>query len=470
MFKGVIHSNVRQLLPFWIRRMPARVVNICSGNFTLETMLRLNGFTGRIEGCDVSLYSCALGCALASKPFTLAFSDAADPQLSVFKKYLETADGCAAVVAVMLDLSEHQRRRNDYQKRMWRATISQADILVTKTIERIKKKRDEVKLDDYHCRDGVEVLKSLNGQSDVLAISSPPTYQGDYEKIYKWFEEIFVWEKPTYTNIGASDEFAKIIVDNCGQWILFAEDRNPKTEAVCGEPLAQANRGAFKNVFLYSNVKESPKLIRRVVSTDEFPFQRLTDHDDITEKSVLTFSEVTMNQANYFRQLYSSVHPKQAAGSFCYVFAIDGKAFGVCMLSLPETHINWDGKDIANEYLYMMSDLPVASDRHARLSKLVVECVKSKELKDALEHRLMMPCNYVLTSAFSEKPVSMKYRGSFDLYNRKEPNERGLYTINYIARMGTMGFDEIFAKWFKRNYEDKKTARLNGITGEMAEK
>lgn len=464
MFKGVIHANVRALLPFWIRRMPKRVVNICSGNFTLESMLRLNGFTGRIEGCDVSLYTSSIGAALANKPFALKFTEKADPDLQVFAKYLDTTDGCAAVVAVMLDLSEHQRRKNAFQKRMWRAHMSQADELVTKTMERIAKKRDELKLDDYHARDGVEVLKSLKGESDVLAISSPPTYSGDYEKIYKWFEEIFVWDKPGYTNIGASDEFARIIVENCGQWILFAEDRNPETEKVCGEPLAQANRGAFKNVYLYSNVKESPKLIRRVVATDEFPFQRFTDHDDIKADSVVTFAEVTMNQANYFRQLYSSVHPKQAAGSFCYVFAIDGKAFGLCMLSLPEMNLTYKGKSIGGEYIYMMSDLPVASDRHQRLSKLVVECVKSAELRDALQHRLVMPCNYVFTSAFSEKPVSMKYRGAYELYNRKEPNERGLYTINYLAKMGEKTLAETFAGWFKKSYQDRRVTKADSAS------
>lgn len=458
MFKGVIHANARAILPDFIRVMPGRVVNICSGNFTLETTLRLNRYQGKLEGCDISLYTTSLGRALTKKPWRLAMKPGAPEEMQCFAQFCGDPVSQAAVIAVALDMTEHASQRNDFQKRMWGAMVRDIERLVKETKKRIEQKAALVKLDDFHALDGVEVIRSCSGQ-ECLIMSSPPTYEGGYEKLYAKLEEWFDWDKPTYTDIGPRAGFAKLLVAAGTDWILFTEDRDEETEAIVGKPRAQAARGPNKNVYLYTNLKVACKLVRREVECSaEPPWPRLSDKDELTANGKVTFHRVTFKEANYFRQLYSSVIPMQASAQYCYVLAVDGKVFGQVMLSLASFDPLVRGQSIGGEYLYMMSDLPVASERYPRLSKLVLSVITSKEFQAELEHRSTQKVNWLFTTAFSHKPTSMKYRGSWEFHSRREPNEKGHYSINYVARLGERRVQSLYREWFEKQNAERKGA------------
>lgn len=453
MFKGVIHANARAILPEFIQKMPGRVINICSGNFTLETTIRMNGYAGSLQGCDVSLYTSALGEYFAGRKLDAKLRDTADPDLQVFGKHMEDGIGVAAVVAIVLDLSEHAPRKNEFQKRIWRAMILQAEKLVLETRKRLETKKAKIQLNDFHSRDGVEVIKSVTNAPDTLLISSPPTYEGGYEKLYAWMEATFEWPKPQYTDIGPAKDFAELIVGAGTDWMLFTEDRRQDVEEVVGKPIAQAARGPNKNVYLYSNLGVKPKLVRRKVEcADEPKWPRLTDRDTISESSKLEFHRINFKEANYIRQLYSSVIVTQASAQFCYAFTLEGKLFGIAMFSLATFDPLVNGKSIGGEYIYMMCDLPVASEKHQRLSKLVLACTTAKEFQHELEHRVTQKVNWIFTTAFSENPVSMKYRGAYDFHSRKPKDANGHYSINYVARIGKKGLKELFRVWFTKHY------------------
>jgi hypothetical protein len=453
MFKGVIHANARAILPEFIKKMPKRVVNICSGNFTLETTLRLNGFNGRLEGCDISLYTSALGNYFAGQDMTLEFSKDVPEELIGLAKFLKDPCGKAAVVAVCLDLTEHAPRKNPFQQRMWNAAAKQIEKLVEKTMVRLKEKKAIVQLDEFHSRDGVQVIVELN-KGDTLVMSSPPTYEKGYEKLYATLMSWFRWDAPSYTDIGPREAFAKLIKAECPSFMLFTEDRDPAVEAVLKmSPKAQAARGPNKNVYLYSTLDVSPKLVRRKVECAEEPaWPRLKDVDTITEKAKVTFHRVNFKEANYFRQVYSSVIPAQASAQYCYVFAIDGKVFGQVMLSIATYDPKFNGQSIAGEYLYMMSDLPVSSEKHPRLAKLVLACTLAKEFQQELEHRTTQKVNWIFTTAFSPNPVSMKYRGVYEFHSRKEKDANGNYSINYVGQCGQKTMRQLFMEWFQKHY------------------
>jgi hypothetical protein len=448
MFKGVVHANARAILLDLIPRMPKRAINICSGNFTLETTLRMNGYAGQLEGCDISLYTCSIGAYMTGQDLAIGLAANVDPDLEVFRDMFGDAQGQAAAVAILLDLGEHAPRKNAFQQRMWKATISQAKRLYEGTRKRLEKKKALVKLDAFHARDGVEVIASVKEDPETFLISFPPTYDGGYEKLYGWLESVVSWNKPTYSNIGQEADFARLITNINGRWALGTEYRNEAVEAIVGQPIMQASRGAAKNVYLYSNMRTKPLLVRRKVECTETNWPRLTDADVLTGKERVTFHRVTFKEANYFRQLYSSVIPMQATAPFCYVFAIGGKVFGQVMLSLQTVDPRLNGMPVAHESLYMISDLPVTVEKHARLAKLVLSTLTSKEMRWELEHRTMQSVKYIFTTAFSHKPASMKYRGAFKLHSRKQ-DDKGVWAINYYAPMGGKRVSVLYTEWFK---------------------
>jgi hypothetical protein len=116
--------------------------------------------------------------------------------------------------------------------------------------------------------------------------------------------------------------------------------------------------------------------------------------------------------------------------------------------------------------MYLLSDFPVAPTDYPRLSKLVLYAALSQESKLLAERIARHRVRSLYTTAFSNKPVSMKYRGLFALANRKEnphwsasaATDPGAYyqqryQINYEAPMGQWTLAEGLALWKAKHGE-----------------
>ena len=53
--------------------------------------------------------------------------------------------------------------------------------------------------------------------------------------------------------------------------------------------------------------------------------------------------------------------------------------------------------------------------------------------------------NRIFTTAFTSNPASMKYRGLFTVYNRKETS------VNYEAKAGKWSLEEGLKWWLKKH-------------------
>ena len=101
--------------------------------------------------------------------------------------------------------------------------------------------------------------------------------------------------------------------------------------------------------------------------------------------------------------------------------------------------------------IYLLCDLAVPSACERRLAKLVLLLLSSTEVRDWLNAKLNLRLGWVATTAFSAGPVSMKYRGVFELYSRKQ-EKSGSYKLNYYRRFtGTLA--ENFALWLKKYHK-----------------
>lgn len=99
----------------------------------------------------------------------------------------------------------------------------------------------------------------------------------------------------------------------------------------------------------------------------------------------------------------------------------------------------------------MMSDFPVEPVDYDRLAKLVLYAALSKESQLLAEQLNKTRVRSLVTTVFSQNPVSMKYRGLFKVLNRKEDNayHAQKYQINHGVKMGEWTLDEGLQMWKK---------------------
>lgn len=91
----------------------------------------------------------------------------------------------------------------------------------------------------------------------------------------------------------------------------------------------------------------------------------------------------------------------------------------------------------------MLSDFVIAS-RIRRLLKLLLMSTKTKELQEILREKFIQAVEFILTTAFTDNPVSMKYRGVFELMKRGEG------FLQYTAPAGVMTTEEAVRTWSKK--------------------
>jgi hypothetical protein len=79
---------------------------------------------------------------------------------------------------------------------------------------------------------------------------------------------------------------------------------------------------------------------------------------------------------------------------------------------------------------------------------LILAAVVSKEVQADLEQWLCARVKTIGTTAFTDRPISMKYRGIFEVHNRSEGK------VNYIGPAGQWSLQEGYA-WWRANHAGK---------------
>ena len=95
-----------------------------------------------------------------------------------------------------------------------------------------------------------------------------------------------------------------------------------------------------------------------------------------------------------------------------------------------------------SDSVYLLSDFSVRRER--RLAKLIAMLAMSGDALQVAERRLLLRFSKVRTSVFTDKPVSMKYRGIFDLEARRQG------FLNYVSEARRVPLADIYREWFDR--------------------
>jgi hypothetical protein len=426
-FVGSINAETRKWLGNNGPAFDGREVWVgCSGAFTVEQILSRYAPKARLRGNDVSLYSSALGAYLAGQEFRLEIRE---EKFAWLEPYLGDVEARAAAVMVLFEVLKYEKADNLFKKRHWAHYLNNFQDFHQATVAKLRERKQEVRLEAYTTKDIFDLLDEA--PKDAVAIAFLPTYAGGYERMFKRLEEIFDWDQPSYGLID-EDRKKRILAKMLERDYLYLDDREWQ-----GLPLVAAVRKArMKPVYIYSNMAALRRGVLKQQRHAEFvPFPRLSDEDEIKPDSLLTLTPTTNRVVNYYRDVYLSKGVGVPAdGEVPLVAAVDGKVFGFLIYSRMQ-----GGGDV-----YLLADFVVNSERYRRLAKLLLLATQTKEVRRLLEEKFLLELPKCRTMVFTDKPVSMKYRGLYKLA-RRDPGK-----LVYETDMGIQDLSEVIPLWLKK--------------------
>lgn len=444
MFHGSLPPQAQSIVYEVISNWKALDIYIgCSGNFTIERCIQ--PLNKKIHSNDVTIYSCSLGRYLANKPIKLSVKD---PDFDWLEEGMSDDIGKISTIMLCTKALEGYGKNNEYYKRIQGAYKNQWPTLLEKTKKKLSSA--DLKIETFHAGDVAEWVSAIPKEAGFVCF--PPFFGGDYEKMNAALDEVFEWEKPQYTLLDDARKQAFFrAATSKDYWLLGTNTRmEDLSDHLCG--ICQTtNRGM--PIFFYAS-KGPTRRVGPAQKLEPMTIPRLGT-SEIGNR--MTLIKLSGGHFQTLRSQYMNVGIKPGQPTIAIGVLVDGILIGSYAFSLPNGAIN-----IASKYtphVYLLSDFPVAPNTYPRLSKLVLYAALSRESKLLAERMLGRRVKSLITTAFSNRPVSMKYRGLFELLNRSETdkNDDDYYAqgfkLNYAQFMGKWTLDEGLKIWKEKHGE-----------------
>ena len=445
MFVGSLNSTVRTYLGNVAAVFNGRKAVVgCSGNFTSEAVLTQCGHPAEIHSNDVSLYSCMLGRFLMGQPVEY---EILDDSWKWVEEYGGTPTRDLAILMMLADGGHNHEQNNPYQRRIWKHWRFSFPELVNGTAEKLNEVKDAeaIKLTSYYEGDVWEHFERFGDDSDAVFCAYAPTYAGGYERMFRWLEKIIDWDRPSYELL--TDERR----DQLLAWMrerpyLWYDDRLIPDM----EPVMYQNHRGRRTVYLYSNIVGLTSVFKEKPNPD-MPMIPLADEGlEITHQSDVRLVPVPWDLLGTFKDVFlgRKVFYTIGGNTYPYLVAVDGEAVGFLEFSPPFV----EGRSIADMLrgAYMKADFAVSGTRYKRLSKLLVMLAISGETCKLLEKQFVTRLEYLNTTAFTERPVSMKYRGAMELVKRGQ-DKMGKPFLQYRANFNDLTWTETLRAWMDKH-------------------
>lgn len=437
MFIGSLPTPVLAQVAQLLDEVPHdRVFVCCSGAFRLERAVLAKNPTAQVLANDVSLYSCAIGHWLAGGEQQFRF--VAD--LAWLEDVLAGAciERRVAAVGWALELSKYGKgKRNAFKDAHLNHLRENANTYLDVAEAKLRKAFEGVRLAGFVPGDWLDHAERAMAEGATI-MTFPPTYKGGYEAQFKWVDANTDWERPAY-KLYDPESFPDVLarIHGRGKPYLIAADR------LVDEPRPRTHHQApgKKSVYCYASSGDA-RYSRKQSLGKPFVYKRL-DLNAVTDDSKLTVTRCEGAHAMYVRSVFMKKTIEPAPAMWNYFVWIDDMLAG-CICYALDTH----GKAITgrDDNIYLLSDL--STTRDGQVSKLIARVATNKRVLDDIAHRFLRPMGYVLTTAFSDHPQSMKYRGVFELLSRKDaqPPQKG-FVLNYGSVARTENLDDAFRWW-----------------------
>lgn len=434
MFQGTIPGPMRAIVRETAGSWPRGEVYVpCCGNFTIERSVAGMGFA--LHSSDVSIYTTAIGRWLTRQPVGIRLREESTEHLGWLAGFLDDGVGTVATLMLGTRFLASVGREGLWHERVVHSYREQWEAKHAETVQRLS--GSDVELASYEVEDVRSWLQKV--PRDAPVCSFPPFYGGGYEKLYEPLNEHFVWDAHEYEPLSDAD-----VVDVLGAitdrpyWLTASNHDVPDLHPYLRGVIKATPRAAP----FYVYASEAPTRIvtpRQPIEPVKAP--RLRRGDEVV--GPIKLAMLKPGQFNALRSRY--LNPRIAPGAANLAVAVKdgaGRILGVFALA-PSSY--------TPDEAYLLSDFAVAPTAYPRLSKLVVLAATSSEAQLMCQRAFSRRIRAVSTTAFSNNPVSMKYRGLLRLTKRGPSNEDGWkFQLQYQGAMGEHSLAEALEKWAKR--------------------
>jgi hypothetical protein len=135
---------------------------------------------------------------------------------------------------------------------------------------------------------------------------------------------------------------------------------------------------------------------------------------------------------NFLKDEFLAPGIAHASGEMNFLVYVDGMLCGGFIFSRSKFGVH--------DKIYLLSDFSISRER--KLSKLIAMLATCHQVVRHFELRHVVRINAIQTTAFTNKPVSMKYRGIYKLANRKP----GM--LNYESEIRDGTYQDVYRDWY----------------------
>ena len=445
-FLGSIAGPLRKVIAAYADEVAVPVLLPCAGNFTVGAALRSGGYKGLLKGCDITLYTSALGAYLSDDVLTVSEKEDCPEHLRGFLDFSDPAH-LAASVSIMLDLRQVWKGQSVWHRRVLANYRRNWDKLMEKTLVKLAAYRGHLNQEQgftYAAQDAVEFLDAHDPEHAVLI--APPTFGSrDYINQERMLAASACWQAPAYTEISFQDVQIYEKITAFRQWMIIMERPLPDVEKILGDPVAVVHKGRKSITYAYAGHSKR-RIVTRSYLASRSPGPIFPGDCPVTGQEEPGVILLDKKQTTRMNELFMSVRVDYflADVALSLAFCLDKKIVGKLDFNL--TKHAW-AIEQPGEQIYMRSDLAVPSIE-PRLAKLVLMMCQSHEVKRLIDDQFKGDFRFAVTTAFSRNPVSMKYRGIFKLHKRLEDPDG--FRLNYYGELGLWSLKQSLVEWSKK--------------------
>ena len=396
----------------------------CSGSFRFDRAVRDVHPSIRVHSNDVSLLTCSLGALATGAEFSLAFKG----RLAFIEDLMrgQPFKARAGALEVALEMAKY-KGSNAFAKAHFAHYQERFSEFHGPVTTRLDGFLSGLHIAAFHPGDFREQARRAAEAGGGVA-AFPPTYKNGYERLYKFVDECTDWERPSYDIWDPAkiedwiDELDAMRVRYCVLTDHILDHHEPVTVY-----------RSHSNKPVYTFADRAVSSVRRAThGVEEFRYTPL-DPAKLTPDSKVEIIAASSGMMNFLKDIYLAKGIAHVSGLANYLVLIDGCLAGGFIYARDK---------FGGELIYLLSDFALAPK--SRVSKLIAMLATSATVIGRLEIKLVQRIAAVNTTAFTNKPVSMKYRGIFDLVGR------GPGMLNYASKIRQQNPGEIYAEWFAR--------------------
>jgi len=446
MFLGTTQATIANYVHAEFARVqPPRVLEPYAGNFIISQLASKALPNIEIISSDVSLYSCALGYAIFGIRGGFEWTERCRAEYP----FVEQCDSPKKDAAAIVILTEARQAEHKAHHKYYANLVKDIKANSEKYMDKVLRTIDQLCLTmspnfSWLAQDGAKTI-ALAKAGDMVYFD-PPYFKGGYEKMFKGIEDLVTMPPIEYTMITEEEKKRQIrgLLES-GAHVLY-RTLEPK---IRGMRVAFEYRAGRVSHYLHANYKAKSGLkIDALLKYQKGRYKVIGADTELTGKEGASIVPIVGKMANYYRILWTKKAKMVDMGT-PYGFFIDEMLVGCIRVG--------SGQSFGMDFALIVSDCTPMHTLYKKLSRLPLYAILTDEFLARVNADTVWEHNGFTTVAVSNEPVSMKYRGLFDLAERKD-NDSNEYKFKLTYRQRRMfnhTIQKAYEEWFKRYGKEK---------------